>query len=59
MQIGSRASILHSFNPYQILNVDTRYVEHFMRVPYRDYPSIFEAVLMRTDEDHIEVDVMK
>lgn len=43
----------------QILNVDTQYVEHFMRIPYSDYPNIFETVLMRTDEAHIEVDVMK
>lgn len=54
----SRASIAY-LQSIQILNVDTQYVEHFMRITYSDYPNIFETVLMSTDEVHIEVDVMK
>ena len=38
--------------------MDTQYVGHFLRVPYQDYPSIFETVMARADK-YIEVDEMK
>ena len=33
----------------QVVNVDTNYVSHFLRVPYRDYPEIFQAALLREE----------
>ena len=42
------------------MNVDTQYVGHFMKIPYRDYPTIFESALQQNEEYHkIEVDQMK
>ena len=43
----------------QILNVDTQYVGHFLRIPYRDYPTIFEEVLREKGDCVIEVDEMR
>ena len=44
----------------QVLNVDTSYVAHYMRIPYRDYPGIFEKVLKGDEYRYkIEVDEMK
>ena len=42
----------------QVLNVDTQYVGHFMRIPYRDYPRVFDKELRKT-YSVIEVDEMK
>ena len=43
----------------QVLNQDTHYVEHFVRVPYQDYPGTFERVLRSGQEEHVEVDELK
>ena len=42
----------------QIVNEDTKYVGHFLRVPYKDYPTAFEKDLEEASYD-IEVDEMR
>ena len=40
------------------MNKDTRYVGHFLRIPYKNYPAAFERALLTTT-DIIEVDEMR
>lgn len=40
------------------MNEGTKYVGHFLRVPYKDYPSAFENALEVASGD-IEVDEMR
>ena len=42
----------------QIVNKDTRYVGHFLRIPYKDYPTVFEGALL-TANDIVEVDELR
>ena len=42
----------------QIVNEGTKYVGHFLRVPYKNYPSAFENALEVASGD-IEVDEMR
>ena len=42
----------------QIVNEGTKYVGHFLRVPYKDYPAAFEKALEEATGD-IEVDEMR
>ena len=42
----------------QIVNEGTKYVGHFLRVPYKDYPTAFEKALEVASGD-VEVDEMR
>ena len=39
----------------QIVNRDTRYVGHFLRVPYEDYPAVFNEALATALDRQVEV----
>ena len=43
----------------QVVNVETQYVEHFMRIPYQDYPTLFKRKLREMADKPVEVDQMK
>ena len=40
------------------MNEGTKYVGHFLRVPYKDYPAVFEKALEFGSGD-VEVDEMR
>ena len=44
----------------QVVNVETQYVGHFMRIPYKNYPALFKKrVEDEMGHKPIEVDRMK
>ena len=43
----------------QIVNEDTMYVSHFLRVRYHDYPAQFQQVTDTQAHTHLEVDEMR
>lgn len=42
----------------QVVNQNTSYVGHFVRVPYKDYPNLFKKAMLGVD-DTLEVDQMR
>lgn len=41
-----------------MVNQNTSYVGHFVRVPYEDYPNLFKKAMLGVD-DTLEVDQMR
>ena len=42
----------------QIANKNTRYVGYYLRVPYKDYPTVFEKAIKKKS-GHCEVDEIR
>ena len=43
----------------QIVNRDTNYVGHFVRVPYKDYPAQFQERVLDVGIESVEVDSIR
>ena len=41
------------------MNRDTKYVGHFVRVPYRDYPAQFRERVLAVGIESVEVDSIR
>ena len=53
--------VIVEFVVFQIVNENTKYVSHFLRVPYEDYPARFASIVAEKERKgkKIEVDEMR